>query len=178
MRHVHHLLVAYAHRQLTPMQQRRLWRHVARCAECRAALAREEQIAHDMQTFLPRLGQPAPGQLARLWPAIWQKVQRPAPARWSNRGLQPYGMVMALVIMCVMLSSALFQNTGHANAAPLQPVPAEVEATFTPIYTEEPGKSATRPTAVHTLAFNVTDVPPAASPVPVAAPRLVTGERP
>ncbi len=167
-KHVYHLLTAYVHHQLPGAQCLIVAQHVQRCAPCRAALAREERLVRDLQSTMPLIGQARQGQLGRLWPAIWAGIKAPR----SNRGFRmpSYGMALALMLVCAVVVSVFFNSPAYATAAPLPPVPAEIQATSTPIFTEQPNlartQESTQPIASRT-AFAPT-LPPMPSPVPYA----------
>jgi hypothetical protein len=170
-KHVYHLLTAYVHQQLPRAQRIGVAQHVQRCAPCREALAREERLARDLQSTLPLIGQPRQGQLGRLWPAIWAEIKAPR----SEKGLRmpSYGMALALMLVCAFVVSVFFNSPTYATAAPLPPVPAEIQATSTPIFTEQPylarTQESTQPIASQTaFAPTVPTLPPMPSPVPNA----------
>lgn len=166
-KHVTHLLGAYTNGQLRPADRQRVAVHVRVCPECRAALADHQQLARNLGRFVPQIGQPQRGQLARLWPAIWREFRTP-PGRLI-RWLPSYGLVLALMMLFAFAFSALFTGPSHAIAAPVQvqqAVPAEVRATMTPVRTDEP-------LAVDTLRPSETAsalIQPLASPAPHAGP--------
>jgi hypothetical protein len=139
--HVDHLLVAYVNRQLRRKDREQVWLHVTMCAECRATLDREEQLARDIATTMPRIGQPRRGQLARLWPRIWAEFRTP-PGKPFSRLLPSYGLVFGVFMFVAFGISSLFGGPVHAIAAPHQAVPTEMNPTNTPAYTDEPLFSA------------------------------------
>src|SRR5262249_1593923 len=153
--HVHPLLNAYVHGQLTAAQREQVVRHTRICSECRAALDREERGARDLINFLPRLGEPRPGQMARLWPAIWSELRAPLTRnaiRNSNR-LPKIGMAFALILLCVFVSPMFFSGPAQVQAAPTHPqqfIPAEVLPTWTPARTDNPTVSNVTPEASET----------------------------
>src|SRR5579862_394572 len=137
--HVYYLLAAYVNRQLPRRERSRVLLHTQMCSECRAALEREEQLAYDLRTLLPTVGKPEPGQLRRLWPTIWSLYRgTPTDYRPFDQGLKSVGMALVLFAVCVIVTSAVFGGTVHADAAPLPPVPAEMRATDTPVHTDSP----------------------------------------
>ena len=81
-RHVTHLLTRYVSDQLRPAQRAAVINHVRTCPACRAALAREERLAADVQRELPYFGQAGAGQLAHVWAGVWQEV---GPSRARRR---------------------------------------------------------------------------------------------
>jgi hypothetical protein len=173
-KHVYHLLTAYVHQQLSGAQRVYVARHVQRCAPCREALAREERLARDLQSTMPLIGQPAQGRLGRLWPTIWAEIKVPRPDKGFR--LPSYGMALALTLVCAIVVSVFFNSPTYATAAPLPPVPAEIQATATPIFTEQPNlartQESTQPIASRT-AFAPTHpnqpiLPPMPSPAPYA----------
>jgi len=137
--HVSHLLTAYVNGQLSRSERERVTVHVRLCRECRAELDRERQMARELATYMPLVGQPKRSQLARLWPAIWAEFR--TPQHRVSRLLPTYGVVLMLVLMGAFVLSSLFGGPTHAIAAPYQAVPAEVKATSTPAETDEPAIS-------------------------------------
>lgn len=168
--HVHHLLTAYVHYQLPRAKRERVWRHVQNCPECRAALAREETLVRDLKTRLPLIGRPPRGLLARLWPRIWAEIRRPS-SRYGLR-IPSFGVAALLILWGALLVSALFNSPAQASAAPSQPVPAEIKATVTPIYTEEPDVMVLTPKPSRTAYVSYLSLLPAASPAPIADPEV------
>ena len=157
-RHVNHLLTAYVHGQLTRKERDRVAVHVRLCSDCRDALRREEELAGDLNRYLPRIGQPKRGQLARLWPSIWREFRTPPGLRyWPS-----YGLVLALMVLSAFVLSSLFTGQTHAIAAPFQAVPADVRATVTPVRTGEPTADAPKPSET----ANALLILPMASPAP------------
>src|SRR5437016_9953530 len=94
-KHIEHLLTAYVHRQLPRKERERVMLHVQLCANCRAALDREELLARDVARLMPLIGQPRRGQLARLWPAIWREFRTPRTS--FGRRLPSCGVVLCLI---------------------------------------------------------------------------------
>jgi anti-sigma factor RsiW len=172
--HVTHLLPAYVARELDPRRRMRVAKHLSNCAECRAALIRESNLARDLKATMPHIGEPRPGQLARLWPAIRAEIAR-APRRSGTlpfASLMPSaGLLMAMLLMGAFGLSALFGNPAHASAAPNPFVPSDIQATNTPVRTDSPDDrviALAEPRASQTAnAFNV----PMASPAPLPARR-------
>ncbi len=161
--HVTHLLPAYVHRQLNRQRREQVARHVSACAECHAALRREESLARDLAALMPALGQPEPGQLRRLWPSILAEVRidKPTPFRLAPS----VGVILTMLLICAFSLSAFFSGTTHASAAPNPLVPSDIRATNTPVHTDEPGTEIILPAASQTAsAFNL----PMASPAPLA----------
>ncbi|NDJ75660.1 MAG: zf-HC2 domain-containing protein [Chloroflexi bacterium] len=123
-RHVKHLLRRYVHGQCRARSQARVVNHIRTCAECRAALAREERVVAELRRELPRFGQPAAHQLATVWAGVWQEVS--APRRTPrNGGAWLPGVSMALVMLLVALIAVpiLMQTDPRVEAAPFQPRP-------------------------------------------------------
>ena len=162
--HVRHLLNAYVHDQLSAPQRDQVIRHVRICADCRAALDREERFAHDLMKFMPQIGQTESRQIARLWPAIWSELRAPL-TRHPDR-LPKLGMAFALILVCVFVSSMFFTSSAQAQAAPSrsgQSIPAEIQPTWTPARTDNPTANNATPQASETAsAFDV----PMPSPLP------------
>jgi hypothetical protein len=162
-KHVHHLLTAYAHRQLSRAQRNQVASHVQRCSECRAALDREQELVRDIAVYMPQIGRARRGQLARLWPAIWLEFNTPS-FRWATR-LSSYGLAVVVLVLFIFVASVLFTYPAQADAASLRIVPADVKATFTPV------AMIGSPTAVDEPALSETASVfkiPMASPIPMA----------
>jgi anti-sigma factor RsiW len=160
--HVHDLLTAYVHRQLPRKEHNRVLLHLQMCAECRDAMEQELELVRDLKTYMPTIGRPKPGQLARLWPLIWAEFRATQFKRPSFR-MPSYSMALVIVlIVCVFITSSLFSMPTFASAAPDQPGPQDVKATATKIYTSEP-------TSVSYVPSETADapVPPMASPAPM-----------
>lgn len=162
-KHVHHLLTAYVHRQLSSDQRNQVASHVQRCTECRAALDREQMLVRDIAVYMPQIGRNRRGQLARLWPAIWLEFGRP-PFRWATR-LSSYGLAVMVLVLSIFVASVLFTGSAQADAAALRIVPADVKATFTPVAMIGSPTAVDQPSVSETVsAFKL----PMASPVPMA----------
>jgi hypothetical protein len=162
--HVTHLLPAYVHRQLPRAKRDRVLVHIQLCAECRAALDREEQFARDLKTNMPLIGQPRRQQLMRLWPAIWAEFRSPRPRR--KHGIHSYGVALGMLLLGAFMLSAVFSGPAYASAAPSQPVVAEIHATSTSVGTDEPTVVANVPEPSET-ASSLSSLP-MASPAPLA----------
>ena len=162
-KHVRHLLVAYVHHQLSPALEQQVDSHIRACSECRTALARENQLTHELARTVPLIGRPRPGQLSRLWPAIWREFRTPKTN--AKRWLPSYGLLMAFMLACAFFTSSLFAGQSHVIAAPVQLVPADVRPTVTPIHTDEPTVTAPEPSETARAVY----MPylPAASPAPL-----------
>ncbi|MHB8628931.1 MAG: zf-HC2 domain-containing protein [Aggregatilineales bacterium] len=171
--HVTHLLPAYVHGQLNPKQLTRVTQHVRVCVDCRAALAREQAIARQLATHLPRIGQPAPGQLKRLWPRVRAEVFR-APRRayqLNTRLWSSAGVLFVAVLIGAFALAALFGGPTSANAAPNQFVPGDVQMTNTPVHTDAPPVDATGVALLTPSASSTARV--VGSPPPAPAPETV-----
>jgi len=172
--HVDRLLTAYVQGQLSPEKRQRVMVHVRLCAECRVKLEREQQLAYDMKRAMPQVGQPRRGQLARLWPRIWAEFR--APRSGIMGWLPSYGLVLTLILLGVFVVSSLFGGSAHAIAAPLQAIPAEVQATATAVRTDEPSVASLTPEASETAAVSRVVLMP--SPAPKVIARMsVMGNR-
>lgn len=163
-------LVAYVHGQLSAAQRLRLERHVRECSVCRAALAQEQQLAGELRREAPRIGQPAPGQLLALWPSIRAKIAIQSgggPEIASARRLTfnpTSGLALVGAVMCVFLLTTMMYAPASAVAAPVPPVPANIQATPMPFTTAAPGGDVvTRAAASRTatLAPSLPTAPPA-----------------
>jgi len=158
--HVTDLLSAYVHGHLSAQHRQRVTLHLRTCAACRAALERENAVLHDLTAYMPALGKPTPGQLRRLWPAIWSEV-RTVP-RQPLRMVPSAGVLLAMLLICAFSMSALVGGTTHAMAAPNPFVPSDMRATNTPIRTDSPE---------HIVGDESAPLPSqTASPLPMASP--------
>jgi len=168
-RHVTRLVVRYSHGQLSSRQRARVINHARGCERCRAALAREEQLAGDLRRELPRLGQPTSGQLAAAWAGVWQEIRTPRRSRGPARDawLPGLSMVVAVLLMVAVALPALRDGGLRVEAAPVQALPL---ATSSPT----PGAAETG-AAVAASAAPETPAPPAtlalagATPAPMPA---------
>ncbi len=173
--HVTHLLPAYAHRQLSGQRREKVARHLKDCAACRAALIREEALARELAVTLPLIGQPAPGQLRRLWPSIRAQISTTTGVEARHKRLLPSaGVLLAMLLICAFSVSSLFSGTTHVSAAPNPFVPADIRATNTPVHTDTPdnsgGSAADAPLPSQTAsAFN--GPMPSPAPLPVRWPK-------
>ncbi|NLE51228.1 MAG: zf-HC2 domain-containing protein [Chloroflexi bacterium] len=173
-RHVTHLIARYVQGQLGPEQRAQVMNHVRFCARCRVALAREEQIAAELQREMPRLGQPDPAQMDRVWAGVWQEVQAPRPPARTHRAAGWPGLSMALaVLLMITLALPLVAQRGmRAEAAPIDTGANLVRSTASPppagtvvARNSTPEGSATRSDARATVALAAPTV--GASPVPM-----------
>ncbi|HVO42401.1 MAG TPA: zf-HC2 domain-containing protein [Aggregatilineales bacterium] len=162
--HVHHLIVAFAHGQLSRREQRRVLQHTQFCAECRVALDREIQFVADLRAELPAIGRPTARQMTRMWSALWTEYRGTNHRPSLDQPLQSIGMALALFLLCVFVSSAFFGGASQVIAAPLPPIPADVRATDTPVHTDTPGN--TIPAALPSEVAIFSGIPKP-SPVPV-----------
>lgn len=133
--HVRHLLTRYVHGTLRADQRAVVLQHVRVCADCRAALAREEQIAADLRGDLTIVAGPRQGQLASTWSGVWREV---SAGRRSAFGEAPallsgLGMILALLVVFVV-ALALEAGAGMRVEAALQQAH--------PISTASPGPEA------------------------------------
>ena len=140
-RHVTHLLTRYVSDQLRPAQRAAVINHVRTCPACRAALAREERLAADVQRELPHFGQAGAGQLAHVWAGVWQEVG-PSRASTPRRGHPPtwlpgLSVVLAMLVVVAIAVPLLVGSGVRAEAAPLQPRPIST-ASPTPGVTDDP----------------------------------------
>ena len=140
-RHVTRLLTRYVNDQLRPAQRAAVVNHVRTCPACRAALAREERLAADVQREFVHFGQAAEGQLARVWQDVWQETVSSEPAA-SRRGQPPtwlpgLSVALAMLVVIAIAVPLLIQSGVRAEAAPLQPRPIST-ASPTPGVTDDP----------------------------------------
>jgi len=136
-RHVTHLLTHYVHGQLSPAQRAHVVNHVRGCAACRAALAREDQLAADLRRELPAFGQAGAGQVSNLWAGVWQEISTPThQVRALNSVWLPgLSLILATVLVLAVALPLLAEDGIRAEAAPLQPRPVST-ASPTPGTTE------------------------------------------
>jgi anti-sigma factor RsiW len=165
-KHVRHLLTAYVQHQLSPALAARVASHVRECPECHTALDREMLLTRDLARYVPQIGRPRHGQLARLWPAIWHEFRTPTSN--AKRWLPSYGLLMAFLLACAFFTSSLFAGPSHVIAAPVPLVPADVRPTVTPIHTDEPTVTAPEPSETARAAYE--PYLPSASPAPLVNP--------
>lgn len=125
----------------------------------------------DVQAYLPAIGKPAPGQMARIRAKVLAEANTPAEKAQTPFWFPSFGVAVMAILLCGFVLSAFFSGATSVTAASLQPVLAEVEATWTPIVTERPGldllavtDATERPRASQTVPAYF--APPAASPVP------------
>lgn len=172
-RHVTSLIARYIDGQLRPAQRAQVVNHVRVCAACRAALAREEQIAADLRREMPRLGQPDAARIDRVWSDVWHDIEaapRPTRARRSTH-LPGLSMALAMLVMLALALPLLAQSGMRAEAAPFEPGSNLVRSTASPTpggtdeaRTDTPASRAARANPLATVALA-----PAvgASPVPM-----------
>ncbi len=162
---VRHLLNAYVNGQLKPAQRLRVLHHLARCDACHTALQRELAVVRQLQSQLPALGRPNTAQLARVWQGVKAHTRQAPPRRID---LRPASALLTLTLTLVCAAFIFRGGTVAAVAAPFQPIPAEVRATATPLFTETPepdSASIASPTASLTA---VAERVPSAAPAPSA----------
>jgi len=168
--HIRRSLDRYLRHELPPAERQRVQQHLARCAACREALQHESRLTDDLRHLLRQKTTPKRGQLSRLLPAVLSAARM--PRRVISR-LGSYRAAFAVMIVSTILTSAILGASVSAVAAPLQPIPAEVQATWTPIVTEPPVGylEGTDVAPLPSLAAYAppTVQPPGPSPVPPAA---------
>ncbi len=161
--HVTQYLTAYVDGRLNHQRRVRVAQHLARCEACRAALAREQDVSRELAALMPGLGQPEPGQLRRLFPAIMAEV-RSTPSH-PLRLAPSVGVMLAMLLICAFSVSAFFGGATHAIAAPNPHFPSDVQATNTPVRTDEPSRDIDEPSPSQTARAFILPNP---SPVPNA----------
>lgn len=124
-RHVTHLLTRYVNGTLRPRQMARVVNHVRTCAECRAALAREERVNGELRLGLPQTGAPRAGQLAGVWADVLREVNAPRRRRrLDGPALLSSLSVLVVVALFVVLAVPLMDDTTiRVEAAPHQARP-------------------------------------------------------
>lgn len=179
-RHVTQLLTRYVHGQLPPAQCAQVINHVRTCASCRAALVREERLAARLRREMPMFGQPTSGQLAHVWAGVWGEVAGPRRRGGMSGSTWLPGLsfvVAALLVVMVMLP-LVAQNGVRAEAAPLQPRPAELNeagsptASLTGDAVTQNALAVEREQTPATPAVTVAYVPNSAGASPVPVPRV------
>ncbi|HML22824.1 MAG TPA: zf-HC2 domain-containing protein [Aggregatilinea sp.] len=133
-RHVTHLLTRYVHGQLPPAQSALVVNHVRNCAPCRAALTREESLAAGLRREMPTFGQPTSGQMAQVWAGVWGEVstQRPRGGLSGSTWLPGLSFMVAALLVVLVMLPLISQGGIRAEAAPLQPRPAELDSAGSP----------------------------------------------
>ncbi len=136
-RHVTHLLTRYVHGQLGPLQEARVVNHVRDCARCRAALAREERVAHDLRDELAVMGRGTAAPVAAAWTGVWREFRSPRSRLRALAVLWLPAVSLALAVAIVLaVALPLLAGGGvRVEAAPLQPLPV-LMASPTPGVTE------------------------------------------
>ncbi len=179
-RHVTHLLTFYVHGQLSVVQRARVVNHTRTCADCRAALAREERIAADLRRELPRLGQTHSAQIAGVWASVWRDV---SPMRRYDLSdwLPGVSVVIAMAVALLFVLPLLAGNGMRAGAAPLparpvstsSPTPGAAAATDE---AEQAAPAAVLPEPQATVAFaSVAGATPAPEPRATVSPEARYG---
>jgi hypothetical protein len=168
-RHVTHLLTRYVHGQLRPAQRARVLNHVRVCGTCRAALAREERLAADLRREMPAFGQPTAAQLAGVWAGVWEQVGAPRQPRTNGLTWLPgLSMMLALALALALALPVLAGRDIRAEAAPMQPRPADLASPTPGATLTDEARPADRavilPRATIALAVEM-----GASPVPMPA---------
>jgi len=168
--HVTHLLPAYVNCELDRIKRDQVLRHVRVCAACQKALNEEESLTRDLKTWLPRMGRPTSGQIARLRTRVLSEAFALGRSAYSgHRFLSSIGVVLAALLVTAFVVSAMFGSPTNVSAAPNQFVPADIQATSTPVHTDSPSTVATL------VALSMTPAPdqtlavigsPMAAPVP------------
>lgn len=168
-RHVTHLLTRYVHGQLGREQQALVVNHVRRCARCRAALAREEQIARDLRDELPALGARRPA--AATWSAVWGEISRPRRGlhALAERWVPALTLALALAVTLAIALPVFAGERLAAQTALQQPLPVSMAS-------PTPGATDTSEALIggaEALAHSPATAPSAglvgASPVPMPA---------
>lgn len=134
--HVTQLLTRYVNGTLRPQQRVQVVNHVRQCDACRAALAREERVARELQRDLAQVGTPQAGQLAAVWAGVMGELNTPHSTRRDPSALFSGLTVVIAVAFAVLLALPLMAESGiRAEAAPQQALPVNA-ASPTPGVTE------------------------------------------
>ncbi len=140
MRHVTHLIPRYVHGQLRLAKRAQVINHVRACADCRAALAREERLVDDLRREMPSLGTISAGQLSRVWAGVWGGMGARSRPRYSGTNWLPGLSAMLAMLLLVALALPMMAHAGEAvqAAAPHQALPHTlVPASPTPEGTDD-----------------------------------------
>jgi hypothetical protein len=124
-RHVIHLLTRHVHGQLSLAQEARVVNHVRGCARCRAALAHEERVAHELRGELAVMGRQSAAPVAAAWTGVWRELRSPRSRLRALTVLWLPGVSLALAVAIVLaVALPLLAGGGvRVEAAPLQPRP-------------------------------------------------------
>jgi predicted anti-sigma-YlaC factor YlaD len=175
--HVTHLLVAYVHQQLPRTQRERVARHIARCESCRAAFARENELARDLRTGMMQMGTPERGQLARMLPAIMAETRGAQAVRRSHRVMLPSpSMALALAVVCAVFFGTLLYRPSNASAAanPITIGAATADTQAPPSDTSAAVLVPAGTQVAYTVSDAATATDSASDGTPAAAPQAVT----
>lgn len=128
MRHVTHLIPRYVHGQLRMAQRAQVINHVRTCADCRAALARDERLVNDLRREMPAIGAMSAGQLTRVWAGVWGEVGAPrrSSLRYPGSNWLPGLSAMLAMLLLVVLALPVIAHAGEAvqAAVPHQALPS------------------------------------------------------
>lgn len=127
-RHVTHLLTRYVHGQLRPEQQALVVNHVRQCARCRAALAREEQIARELRAELATIGRGRYSPVAVSWSAVWREINQPRRGWHALAEMWVPALTLALALaMTLAIALPVFAGERLTPQAALQqPLPVSM----------------------------------------------------
>ena len=168
MTHTHDWL-ALIEKRLSPPEQKQAEAHLAVCPPCRAKVIELTEVASDLRAFV---GVRLPANNS-AWPALWARVQRPAPRKlfYPTRQL---AACLSAIIVCL-----IFSNAWAARLTGGDPLTKGVDQPKTQAVVETPqppgsvaalpedGTPATQP--IETDALNTSAAPravPIATPVP------------
>lgn len=116
-RHVTHLIPRYVHGQLRLAKRAQVINHVRTCAECRAALAREERLVADLRREMPAIGTIRAGQLTHVWAGVWGEIGAPSRPRYSGANWLPGLSAMLVTLLLVALALPMLAHAGAAAHA-------------------------------------------------------------
>lgn len=122
-------LPAYLNGELSPRARQRIARYLDSDARCYAEYVRQRDLARELMRTLPGVGQPAPGQLDRIWAAVQADTAPAQPV--SRRRFPPrrtpfrarYGLAGMGVAVLLAIPVTLLGGGGVSLAVAPQPAP-------------------------------------------------------
>jgi anti-sigma factor RsiW len=159
-------LIGYLHQQLSPRKRRQVAQHLQSCAACYADYIAQRDLARELTSSVPALGQPAAPDLSRVWIAIQRDMSRSDPVR--RRYLGHYGIACLILALTLLLPWSLGQQ--HiALAVPRQPsAPAVLSVTEAAGATEEANMAEVAMVSATDAVIPPAETPSAVSATPVS----------